>query len=353
MSEPYIKVWASDMRADPKIATLAKRDQFAPYLVIQMWDLAKNGPVFGELRNPDATPMTPAEFADLMPGLTVTRAVKVFALLTNGADPETALAVRLPDGALSFPKLEDRQGSNAMTAAERQRKYRERRAAKRDARRNESVTPTVTPSVTRSDAERNAIVTHERHKRYESDETLRASSRERDRDQKPESEETQTVAVNAARAHPPHGSEITSDEPPPTLPPQLARIMANHIIRELKPSQTKLVAAAWTADSNEIRQSLAAVEQAENSAGYLVQVAKRIVGVNTIAEYEANATAERAATNSRRAGAIAACRRMWKQGINKGDNPDALRESITREYRHDPTIVTEALTTPTTGDIPV
>jgi hypothetical protein len=345
MSEPYLKVWAADMRADPKIALLAKRDRYAPYLLIQAWDLAKNGPVFGELRHPDSTPITPSDFADLMPGLTPKEAVKVFGLWTNG-DPDSALAVRLPDGALSFPKLEDRQGSNAMTAAERQRKYRERRAQKRDAKRNGSVTPDVTPSVT---SERNA----DRHERYNtSDETLRASSRERDRDQTPEQRSTQTVGVDAAHAHPAHRSNIPDESP--TLPPQLERIMSSHLIRELKPSQTRLVAAAWAADSNEIRHSLAAVEQAENSVGYLVQVAKRIVGVNTISEYEASATAERAAANSRRAGAIAACRRMWKQGLDQGDNPTALRESIDREYRHDPTIVTEALATiPSSDDVPL
>lgn len=157
---------------------------------------------------------------------------------------------------------------------------------------------------------------------------------------------TATVLDGDAPTHPPHGGG-KHEEQTPTLPPQLERILANHIVRELKPSQIQLVAEAWNT-STELRHSLADIEAAENPVAMLISVAKRIIPAD-----DQSPAQRTAAANSKRAAAIAACRRMWQAGIDQGDNPDALRDSIDREYRHDPTIVTEALAIITSSDADV
>lgn len=130
-SEPYIQVYAADMRADPKIQALTRRDRVFPYWLIQAWDIAKNGPGQpDELRAPDGTPLGDRDFADLIPGAAPAKvAAWRKALLELGlAD--------VVDDALHFPTLCKRQGIDR-TGAERQRRFRSRH---RNGSRNGAVT---------------------------------------------------------------------------------------------------------------------------------------------------------------------------------------------------------------------
>ncbi len=55
---------------------------------------------------------------------------------------------------------------------------------------------------------------------------------------------------------------------------------------------------------------------------------------------------DRATRNSKHAATLAACRRLAHQYAEAGEPPERIREWLTNEYRHDPTIVTEALGAP-------
>ncbi len=55
---------------------------------------------------------------------------------------------------------------------------------------------------------------------------------------------------------------------------------------------------------------------------------------------------DRAIKNSKHAATLAACRRLAHQYAEAGEPPERIREWLTNEYRHDPSIVTEALGAP-------
>ncbi len=52
---------------------------------------------------------------------------------------------------------------------------------------------------------------------------------------------------------------------------------------------------------------------------------------------------EKREREQKRMGAVQRCRYLWHQGLEDGELEPALREHLEREYRHDPTIVTEAI----------
>jgi hypothetical protein len=166
---------------------------------------------------------------------------------------------------------------------------------------------------------------------------------------------TETVEEGREQhAHAQHGSN-GSGGTPPQLPPQLERILDPAIVRELKPGQVDLVTAAWDA-STELRKSIAEIEAADNPTAMLVSIAHRIVPTH-------NPKAATAAATSRRAAALAACRRLNQQYLDAGESPDRAREFLEQDYHHDPAIVTEALGPPVApspatattseGDIPL
>lgn len=150
-------------------------------------------------------------------------------------------------------------------------------------------------------------------------------------------------ARETGSSQPPHGRDDKRREPP-TLPPQLAKLLDTKLVNELKPGQVELVTTAWNTDSHEIRHSIASIEAADNPAAMLVTVAKR---VSPTLDDPANTVAGK---NSRHAAAIATCRRLYQNAIADGDTPDRAREWLENEYRHDPSIVTEALTTTASSD---
>jgi hypothetical protein len=50
-----------------------------------------------------------------------------------------------------------------------------------------------------------------------------------------------------------------------------------------------------------------------------------------------------AAANENRTKAVATCRRLYNDCVAEGDQQDAIREHLEREYRHDPSIVLDAV----------
>lgn len=215
VTEPYIYVWASDMRADPKIIGLNGDEKWA---LIQAWDLAKNGPGDpDELRDVDGSPMTATTLRQIA-GVSPNATRGIFERWQR-----RGLAT-LEDGLVRFPKLRRRQKLDATNAA-RQARFRQ----KRNAESNGAVTDPVTP-----------------YARVEL-------------------------------------------EPEPINP--------------LTPT----------------------------SGG------TRSTGTNP------RAIAELAERNSKRAAAIAACRRTYNGYLDAGEKPDTAREWMLNEYRHDPTIVQEAI----------
>ena len=133
MSEPWIKVYAADMRGDQKVNTLTIAER---YLLIQAWDLAKNGPgPQDELRNADESAMNPRDFSAQIAGLRAADATRFFDRIVR-----LRLAEPSESGALRFPRLTRRQGIDP-TGAERVRRHRER---KRNAPSNGSSNANVT-----------------------------------------------------------------------------------------------------------------------------------------------------------------------------------------------------------------
>ena len=49
------------------------------------------------------------------------------------------------------------------------------------------------------------------------------------------------------------------------------------------------------------------------------------------------------AASEKRAKAVATCRRLYNDCVAEGDQQDAIREHLEREYRHDPSIVLDAV----------
>lgn len=266
MSEPYIYVWASDMRADPKIIGLNGDEKWA---LIQAWDLAKNGPGDpDELRDVDGSPMTAStlrKIADVSP--TATRGLfekwQRRGLCTVGTEArataerresearaereETLSEARgnVEDTLVRFPRLRRRQRLDATNAA-RQARFREKRNAKSNGESNAE-----------SNGASNSRVT-------------------------------------------PYTRAGPEPEPETPLTPQRAGGDLTDIIRP----------------------------------------GTRGTGTSP---REIAATAER---TSRRAGAIAACRRLNQQYLDDGTTPETAHEWLLNEYRHDPSIVTEALGPP-------
>lgn len=134
MSDPWLKVYAADMRGDPKIRLITLADEA---MLIHAWDIAKQSPVYGELRHPSGKVITPAEFRGIIGKGSVRDAERFYAKVLD-----RALAELAEDGALRFGSLERRQGRDR-AAAQRMRRYR-------DKHRNGygDVTGTVTPPVT-------------------------------------------------------------------------------------------------------------------------------------------------------------------------------------------------------------
>lgn len=147
MSDPWLKVWAADMRGDPDIALLGLDAQM---LLVHAWDIARDeSTTYGELRRRDGSPYTAATFSAVVPGAK-TPAVRSWWKRIL----ELEFAEQTSDGALYFPKLEERQRGSS--GAVRQARYRARNdERKRDARRNDPrhatrnrVTGRVTPTET-------------------------------------------------------------------------------------------------------------------------------------------------------------------------------------------------------------
>lgn len=142
MSDPWLKVWASDMRGDPELALLGLAGQA---LLMHAWDIARDeATTYGELRRADGTAYTPHTFALVVPGADL-RTVKAWwkAIVSQGYAEQTS------DGALFFPKLEERQrGSNG---AIRQARYRSRNEARQRTAQRHDPRHAVTPPVTHND----------------------------------------------------------------------------------------------------------------------------------------------------------------------------------------------------------
>jgi len=142
MSDPWLKVWAADMRGDPELALLGLAGQA---LLMHAWDIARDeSTTYGELRRADGAPYTPQTFTVVVPGADL-RTVRSWwtAILSHGYAAQTS------DGALFFPKLEQRQRGSA--GAIRQARYRSRNDHRqRDAQRHDP-RHRVTPSVTHNE----------------------------------------------------------------------------------------------------------------------------------------------------------------------------------------------------------
>jgi hypothetical protein len=228
VSEPWLRIYAAEMRADPKIGMLTLQEQA---LLPHAWDLAKNDTtVLGELRMVDGTPMTARFFARLIPGATPRLAEKFMRRLV-----ECGLAEKLDDGALRFPTLGRRQAIDR-TNALRQARFRQRQ------RNGKSNTPN-------------------------------------------------------------NGTELDEEEEVPLTPAQ----RGDDVVKS---------------NGHDHRRAGGANPRSR--------------GTNPRSE----------AKRGKRAKAVVACRRVWEQGVAEGENRDALRESLEREYRHDPSIVTEAIAVP-------
>jgi len=129
MSDPWIKVYPADMRADPKFSGMHPAMRYA---LIQAWDLAKNGPgAVDELRSSDGRAMREAELRRLS-------SVSASATRRMFERWERVGLCEIEDGLVRFPNLAKRQGIDR-TAAERMRRLRQRK-------RDGTVTANVTPA---------------------------------------------------------------------------------------------------------------------------------------------------------------------------------------------------------------
>jgi hypothetical protein len=122
----------------------------------------------------------------------------------------------------------------------------------------------------------------------------------------------------------------------PELPGALAKILDAKIAASLTNAQIELATRAWF-EGVQLRHSMADIEAAENPTAMFVSVCKRI-SPSSPAQHEASLAAKRK-------GAVQRCRYLWHAGLEEGDDEIALREHLEREYRHDPSIVLEAIGT--------
>lgn len=120
VSEPWLKLYLADMRADPKIRGLNPDMRWA---LIQAWDLAKNGPGdVAELRRSDGRTMSERELRELS-NVSPASTRRMFERWAN-----VGLCTLLDEDGerlVVFPNLAKRQGIDR-TAAERKRRQRER-----------------------------------------------------------------------------------------------------------------------------------------------------------------------------------------------------------------------------------
>lgn len=144
MSDPWLKVYASDMRGDPELSLLGLAGQM---LLVHAWDIARDESTpYGELRQKNGRPFTPETFAAVVPGANV-RQVRDWWRAIVGTFAEIT-----DDGALWFPKLEEHQRGSA--GAIRQARYRERnRDRHRDAHRHDPRHRVTSPETHMSTAE--------------------------------------------------------------------------------------------------------------------------------------------------------------------------------------------------------
>jgi hypothetical protein len=310
VTQPWLKVYPERMLGDAKLSHLSSAEHW--WLIVCL-HIAANAEPYGQLRLPSGKPYNASELSRFL--REPQRKVEQFLAEIVA----TGIAETNSGGALRFPNLARLQGQADSTATMRKRRQRDRDTTVTDVRdshgdvTDESVTSSVTSRPTRAPAP-----SRERAEGREEDLS-------RNRSSKPRAQQPAT-----------HG-DGTDQKPAPTLPPQLARILDPAITRELKPSQISLVTAAWNT-STELRHSLADIEAAENPTAMLVSVAKRIAPADekTPAQREAAATAKRA-------GAVQRCRYLWHQALDDNENMTTVREDLERQYRHDPSIVTEAI----------
>lgn len=130
------------------------------------------------------------------------------------------------------------------------------------------------------------------------------------------------------------------DHPKPELPASLARILDEKITASLTADQVELITIAWDT-SVELRHSMASIESAENPTAMLVSVARRIAGPAA----DPATLAQRAI--AKRMAAVHRCRFLWCQARDAGDEDmDGVREDLEHQYRHDPSIILEAIGAP-------
>jgi hypothetical protein len=133
MSDPWLKVYAADMRGDPEMGILGLTGQM---LLVHAWDIARDESTnYGELRMANGRPYTPETLAHVVPGATA-RLVRAW---WNSITTDHDYAQTMPDGALFFPTLERHQ--RGTSNAVRQARHRN---ASRNASRNAPRAPKVT-----------------------------------------------------------------------------------------------------------------------------------------------------------------------------------------------------------------
>jgi hypothetical protein len=125
MSDPWLKVYAADMRGDPEMGILGLAGQM---LLVHAWDIARDATTnYGELRMANGRPYTPETLAHVIPGATARLVRAWWSKITEDHD----YAQILDDGALFFPTLERHQ--RGTSNAVRQARHRN---ASRNAERN-------------------------------------------------------------------------------------------------------------------------------------------------------------------------------------------------------------------------
>lgn len=114
----------------------------------------------------------------------------------------------------------------------------------------------------------------------------------------------------------------------------ISSILDASITDQLTPAQVDLVNLAWSTSSVELRQSLADVEKAAKPVAMLVTVASRIApSLDNVDQVD------------RRARAVARCQQLYLDATQDGDDPGVTIDWLANEYRHDPSIVSEAIST--------
>jgi hypothetical protein len=121
MSEPWLKLYVADMRADPKILSLKPAMRWA---LICAYDLAKNGPGdVAELRGSEGGAMTERELRTYAS----VSANETRAMFQRWSERGLCELVETVEGRLCvFPNLARRQGIDR-TAADRMKRYRKRK----------------------------------------------------------------------------------------------------------------------------------------------------------------------------------------------------------------------------------